>query len=125
MVECFTVHEIARGSIPRTVASFVEEKDMETLRDKLNNLPKAYQDFLEMHLTDGSEPIQGKTLVADGWTYKDLPWLDPDQYETFLRVVGVENIEFLTHAVRGLKQRGQMFLSPTGQENLRKYLEGN
>src|ERR1700684_1899136 len=97
---------------------------MTSLRERLLGVSPEYQKFLDMHL-GGGEPFPGKTLVADGWRYKDLPQLTAEQFEMFLDVVGDENIEWLaiSHSPKG--HRGQMYVSADGQQRLQTYLERN
>lgn len=99
----------------------------QTLRSVLNGVSPAYQAFLDLH-PEGIEPFKGETLVADGWKYRDLPRLSETQMQTFKEVVGEANIRWLAHASGKHKGvvlwvRGQLFISPEGQQRLKAYLE--
>ena len=69
------------------------------------------------------EPVKGKTLVADGWVYRDLPRMTQEAMGILLGVIGEDNYEFLTSAKypdkeHGVAVRGQVMISPLGMENL-------
>lgn len=76
-----------------------------------------------------SEPFPGKTLVADGWEYRDLPRMTQEQFNQFLDVVGEENVEFLTFARynsdSGCRVRGQLMISPYGMQKLKEHKPQN
>lgn len=74
----------------------------------------------EIPLPD-DEPILGKTYRADGWVYRDLPNLSLENFDKFVSIVGVNNIEWLTLAQRSwpdgaITKRGQCLISPAGIE---------
>lgn len=71
--------------------------------------------------TPTSEPFPGETLLADGWEYRDLPRMTPEYFDKLIGIIGEENIRWLTQADYGDTKRGQMFVSPNGLENVRKY----
>lgn len=65
------------------------------------------------------EPFPNETLVADGWTYRDLPRMTQEAFDKFLGVLGEENARFLTFArYPDGAVRGQLLLSPAGMERL-------
>ena len=73
--------------------------------------------------TPPGEPIKDKTLVADGWVYRDLPRMTTEAMDILLGVIGEGNYEFLTFAEcpdkeHGKAVRGQVMISPLGMENL-------
>ena len=71
------------------------------------------------------EPIPGKTYRADGWQYVDLPSrLSFDVRDQLLSIVGEENVVLLASTTGPDFWRGQLLLSPEGQDRLRTYLEG-
>lgn len=100
-------------------------EDERSLRERLLGVSPAYQRFLDLAPSLQTEPVEGRTLLADGWKYKDIPPLTGKQFETFLEVVGRDNIVWLSLAVQ--KENGllrcQMFISPAGQALLKSYLD--
>jgi hypothetical protein len=94
-----------------------------SLRERINGLTAAQKAFYEMVPPLSSEPFSGETLIADGWTYYDLPPLTPAQMETFLEVVSDANMRWISLARTKAGIRGQMFLSPVGKRALQNYLE--
>lgn len=67
------------------------------------------------------EPIPGKTYIADGWQYLDLPRMTPEWFDKFITIAGEENIVWLTMANYGETRRGQILLSPKGQQRFSEY----
>ena len=72
------------------------------------------------------EPIGDKTLVADGWVYRDLPRMTTEAMDIVLGIIGEGNYEFLTFAEypdeeHGKAVRGQVMISPDGTKNLERY----
>lgn len=75
------------------------------------------------------EPVKGKTYVADGWQYRDIPRMSPDMWDYFVGIIGDENFVPLSMAEYGEEdaqgnqtisaKRGQLLISPDGMENLR------
>lgn len=68
------------------------------------------------------EPIKGKTYLADGWVYRDLPRLTQKTMQDFIDLVGEENVVFLTFAKYTNEDvttvRGQILISPEGQSKI-------
>ena len=61
------------------------------------------------------EAMQGlpKTLGKPDWTYKDLPRMLPEVKDDFIKLIGEENIEWITFAeYDDGSVRGQVLLSP-------------
>lgn len=71
-----------------------------------------------MPLPEG-EPFVGETIRADGWVYRDLDRMTPDAWEQLRGIIGDENIRMMTWANYGKSVRGQIWISPTGIENLK------
>jgi hypothetical protein len=94
------------------------------LHDKLTNRSPAQTAMDAWPLPPG-EPIKGKTYMADGWTYGDLPRMAPAFFDQFVEIVGAENLRWLTLAnyggPNGPSKRGQYLMSPEGQDRLREY----
>ena len=67
------------------------------------------------------EPIEGKTLVADGWAYRDVPRMTQDAWKLLMGIIGADNVELLSFANYGTAVRGQMMISPEGMVNLEAY----
>ena len=67
------------------------------------------------------EPVVGKTYRADGWQYYDLPeWLSLEMRDYFLSLFKDDkNYVILAETTKGDYWRGQMLISPEGQENMR------
>lgn len=71
------------------------------------------------------EPIPGKTYRADGWQYVDLPTrLSHEMKGHFFDVIGDGNSVILAETVHRDWWRGQILISPEGQENMRRHTEG-
>ena len=83
--------------------------------------------FLDWNPMGNNEPFPGETLVADGWKYKDFPPMLQEYWDYFLAIFGEGNYRLLTFMERTFKDderlyvRGQMYISPTGLENVKKY----
>lgn len=61
------------------------------------------------------EAMQGlpKSLGKPDWTYKDLPRMLPEVKDDFIKLIGEENIEWITFAeYDDGSVRGQVLLSP-------------
>lgn len=61
------------------------------------------------------EALQGlpKSLGKPDWTYKDLPRMLPEVKDDFIKLIGEENIEWITFAeYDDGSVRGQVLLSP-------------
>jgi hypothetical protein len=69
-----------------------------------------------------SEPFPGKTYIADGWVYRDLPRLSYEMFDKFVDIVGEENMVWLTEADYGDSKRGQLLVSPAGMERVRNHV---
>ncbi len=72
------------------------------------------------------EPILGKTYMADGWYYYDLPKMLPEYKDLLETLLQGEDDEpqyiWLTEAKYGDGfVRGQIIFSPKAMENLRKH----
>lgn len=87
--------------------------------------------FLEKHLHRSEKQ---KTLDSwamppipekfKGWVYRDLPRLTQQEAQEFRDLVGLENIYILTWAMYDTgEERGQIFLSPQGQQRLQAAIE--
>ena len=71
-----------------------------------------------------SEPIKGKTYIADGWEYRDVPgYLTQDAKELLLSIIGEDNYVVLAYSERVIEGdtcwHGQLLISPQGMENLK------
>ena len=76
-----------------------------------------------MPLPEG-EPFEGKTYIADGWVYRDLPRMTPEAMRTFLDIVDENEVRWLTKAsYPGGAVRGQLLISPKGIENMKAYAQ--
>ncbi len=64
------------------------------------------------------EPITGKTYRADGWVYRDLPRMAPEQLDQLVAIIGDDNIVWLSKADYGSSKRGQLLISPAGMQSL-------
>lgn len=72
------------------------------------------------------EPFPGETLRADGWEYRDLPRMTPEDFDQFVTLVGKENIRWLAMAnYPDGTRRGQLLVSPKGLEKVRLYSAKN
>lgn len=70
----------------------------------------------------------GADFGKPGWHYHDLPQMSPEYFDKLIEVLGSENIQWLTLAERGWSdgtrtKRGQLLVSPEGQERARLYGE--
>ena len=79
-----------------------------------------------MPLPEG-EPFPGKTYIADGWKYRDIPKLSPQMWDYFTQILGEENFVCLTiseyfHDDELVAKRGQILISPVGMENLARHI---
>jgi hypothetical protein len=66
-----------------------------------------------------------KTLGLPDWVYRDLPRMTPELFDEFVRIVGEENIKWLTIADYGDSKRGQVLISPQGMNRLSEYNKSN
>ena len=65
------------------------------------------------------EPIEGETLLADGWVYKDIPGrLSYEMWDHLLDIIGDGNFRVLAMSVGEDWKRGQLMISPNGMKNL-------
>ncbi len=76
------------------------------------------------------EPFPGETLIADGWQYRDMPSrVTPEVWAEWLAIMGEGNYRILIMTSfedatgRTTAVRGQFFISPTGMENMQRYLD--
>ena len=68
------------------------------------------------------EPIEGKTYIADGWVYRDMPGRVSFEYwDKFLDLLGEGNYVILIRSEGRDWKRGQFLISPDGMENLAVY----
>lgn len=75
---------------------------------------------LEQAIVDGL--TQDPSMAAyRTWHYRDLPRMTPELMETFIGVVGEENMKWLTFADYGDSQRGQLLISPQGMANISEW----
>jgi hypothetical protein len=65
------------------------------------------------------EPTPGKTYLADGWVYRDLPRLSFEMFDRLVSMIGEANIVWLTQADYGDSKRGQLLISPDGIQRLK------
>lgn len=76
---------------------------------------------------EGERPIEGELnpdkLIAEGWVYKDLPWMTAEALDLFLSILGRNNYIGLAVSIRpGTgEKRGQILINPDGLANLRGY----
>lgn len=77
-----------------------------------------------MKLPEG-EPIIGKTYIADGWQYRDIPNLSPKMWDYLFSMIGNENEHYVFLSTSSIERngelwakRGQILISPIGMENL-------
>ena len=74
-------------------------------------------------MPDG-EPIPGKTYRADCWQYVDLQVrLSPEMKIYFFDIIGPGNSVILAQTIHPNWWRGQILISPQGQENMRAHTE--
>lgn len=65
------------------------------------------------------EPVKGKTYIADGYVYRDLPRMTEPYYSDFINLLGDDNIVWLTKAAYpDGTQRGQILISIAGQQRI-------
>lgn len=68
------------------------------------------------------EPIKGKTYMADGWVYRDMPSrLSHEMWAVFLELLGEGNYVILALSRSQVDDwiRGQFLISPQGMQNVR------
>ncbi|WP_420478289.1 hypothetical protein [Brevundimonas sp. FT23028] len=97
---------------------------MDDLTNKLIDLSPAQRALDTWPLPKG-EPISGKTYMADGYVYRDLPRMTKDLMAEFVSIVGEAEIVWLTLADYGETTRGQILISPAGQANLSAHMKAN
>lgn len=95
-----------------------------TLIDTLDNVSPLQALMDDMPLPPG-EPIKGKTYIADGYVYRDLPNMATFMLTELIDILGREEVVWLTRMTRGRYSRGQALISPKGIQNLREYRERN
>jgi len=71
-----------------------------------------------MNLETLGEPFATRSYFAEGYVYRDLPKMSPEYFDKFIELVGEENIVWLTLADYGHSKRGQLLLSPEGQQKI-------
>ena len=83
--------------------------------------------MLDFNPFGDSEPFPGETLVADGWKYKDFEKMPEADWNQLLTILGEGNFRLVTSASYErdgkILKRGQMFISPTGFDNVKAYVE--
>ncbi len=75
------------------------------------------------------EPIQGRTLRADGWAYWDAPkWFEPATWVSMLFVLGSPQTDYVVLAQSNRLTRagmswirGQITMSPAAFDRLKAY----
>lgn len=76
-----------------------------------------------------SEPINGKTYIADGWVYRDPNTrFTPEMWELFKNTLGKEGEDYIILAMSEIIDnkdnsrwfRGQFLISPNGLENAKR-----
>ncbi len=68
------------------------------------------------------EPIAGKTYLADGWLYRDLPTrLSYEMWDCLLSTIGEGEYVILAMSRGNDWKRGQLLISPDGMENLQRH----
>lgn len=82
----------------------------------------ALKDWLDTWPLPDGEPFPGETLRADGWEYRDLPRMTHECMDEFRRIVGEDNIRWLSFSDYGRAVRGQLFISPNGLERMREHV---
>lgn len=95
---------------------------MNPITDKLVNTSAAQQALDAWPLPAG-EPIIGKTYLADGYVYRDLPRMEHRFLKELIDIIGSAEIVWLSRANYGDTGRGQILISPTGQANLSAHLK--
>jgi hypothetical protein len=85
-----------------------------------------FQETLDAMPLPVGEPFIGETLVADGWVYRDIPGrLSFQMWDHLLEVIGKNNYRILIMSKGPDWIRGQLMISPTGMENMKKYSDAN
>lgn len=70
------------------------------------------------------EPVVGKTYRADGWMYLDPPGkMSHDMWRLFLETIGEGEYVILAQSSTADWIRGQLLVSPRGQENLKNVVD--
>ncbi len=95
---------------------------MSGLRDTMTNLSPLQRAMDAWPLPPG-EPFPGKTYIADGWVYRDLPRMTPEFFDQLVAIIGESNIRWLSLADYGSTKRGQMLVSPDGMKALTAHLK--
>lgn len=68
------------------------------------------------------EPVEGETLRADGWVYRDLPArLSFEMWDLLLEIMGEGNYRILAMTIGPDFKRGQFMISPDGIANMVAY----
>lgn len=66
----------------------------------------------------GQGAINVDKMLSEGWTYRDIPWLDQRLWNGFLECFGEGEYKILAMSSRGKDCRGQILLSEQGRINL-------
>lgn len=68
------------------------------------------------------EPVKGKTYLADGWVYRDLPArLSNEMWDLLISIMGEGNYVILAESRGPDWRRGQFLISPTGMKNMKEH----
>lgn len=60
------------------------------------------------------EPVSGKKYEADGWKFYNVPSLSYQALESFISIIGEDNIVWLSRTELDRSVRGQVYISPAG-----------
>lgn len=72
-----------------------------------------------------AEQALAKSLGKPDWTYRDLPRMTPENRDALVKVIGEDEIFWITIAEYGDGTvRGQILISPIGMEALRQFSTG-
>lgn len=66
----------------------------------------------------GQGSIDVDKMLSEGWTYRDIPWLDHRLWNGFLECFGEGEYIILAMSSNGKDCRGQILLSEQGRINL-------
>lgn len=67
-----------------------------------------------------------RSVGKENWQYRDLPKMTNDLFNKVITIIGSDNIVWITFTKSQHKgetyQRGQLWISPIGLENLRNWI---
>ena len=65
------------------------------------------------------EPVEGETLLEDGWVYRDIPGrLSYEAWDLLLSIIGKGNYRVLAMTIGPDWKRGQLMISPEGMKSM-------